>query len=180
MFKSFTVSDKRLTFGNKQSAADKQSPTEPATPPVTVQRAVRLMYGGAATSTVYLIAALATMGSLKSALVNANKTAKHPLTASQINGEVTGYIIYVIFISLVAVALWLWMARMNGRGKNWARVTATALFGLWTINTVGTVAQTRFALATVFPVIAWLFGLGAVLLLWRPGSGAFFKPQSSR
>jgi hypothetical protein len=180
MFKSFTASDKRLPFGNKQSADNKQSLAEPTTPPVTVQRAIRLMYGGAATSTVYLIAALATMGSLKSALANANKTAQHPLTASQINGEATGYIIYVAFVGVVAIALWLWMARMNGRGKSWARITATVLFCLWTINTVGTVAQTRLILAIVFPVIAWLLGLGAVFLLWRPDSTAFYKSQQPR
>jgi len=180
MFKSFTASDKRLTFGNKQSADGKQSLAGPATPPVMVQRAIMLMYGGAATSTVYLIAALVTMGSLKGALVNANKTAKDPLTASQINGEATGYIIYVVFVAAVAIGLWLWMARMNGQGKNWARVTATVLFCLWTVNTVSTVAQTRLIVALVFPVIAWLFGLGAVFLLWRPDSTAFFKSQLSR
>jgi hypothetical protein len=180
MFKSFTASDKRLTFGNKQSASGKQSLAGPTTPPVMVQRAIMLMYGGAATSTVYLITALATMSSLKSALVNASKTAKDPLTASQINGEATGYIIYVVFVAVVAIGLWLWMARMNGQGKNWARIAATVLFCLWTVNTVSTVAQTRLIVALVFPVIAWLFGLGAVFLLWRPDSTAFFKSQSSR
>jgi hypothetical protein len=180
MFKSFTASDKRVATGSKRPAGDKQSLAGPAAPPATVQRAIMAMYGGAATSTVYLIAALVTMGSLKSALASANKTAKHPLTASQINGEATGYIIYVVFVGLVAIALWLWMARMNGQGKSWARVTATVLFCLWTINTVGTVTQTRLILAMVFPVIAWLLGLGAVFLLWRPDSAAFFKSQSSR
>jgi hypothetical protein len=180
MFKSFTASDKWLTFGNKQSVGGKQSLAESVTSPLTVQRAIRLMYGGAATTTVYLIAVLATMGSLKSALISANKTAKHPLTASQINGEATGYIIYLAFVGVIAIVLWLWMARMNGQGKNWARITATVLFCLWTVNTVGTVVQTRLIMAIVFPVIAWLFGLGAVFLLWHPDSAAFFKPQSSR
>ena len=180
MFKSFTASDKMLTVGNKRLTGGKQSPAESATAPVAVQRAVRLMYGGAATSTIYLIVALATMGSLKSAMVSANKTAKHPLTASQVNGEATGYIIYVVFVSVIAIILWLWMAKMNGQGKNWARITATVLFGLWTLNTVSTVAQTRLNLAIVFPVIAWLFGLGTVFLLWRPDSAAFFKLQQSR
>jgi hypothetical protein len=174
MFKFSTASDKRLPVSNKRS------PTEPTTAPGTMQRAVRLMYGGAATSTVYLIAALATMGSLKSALASANKAAKDPLTASQINGEATGYIIYVAGVGVVAIALWLWMARMNGQGKNWARITATVLFCLWTINTVGIVTQTGLILAMVFPVIAWLLGLGAVFLLWRPDSTAFIKSQRSR
>lgn len=177
MFKPFTVSDKKVTLSSKRSAGNKQPLAESAALPVTVRRAIRLMYGGAATSTIYLIAALATMGSLKSALVNANKTAKPPLTASQINGEATGYIIYVVFVGLVAIALWLWMARANGQGKNWARITATVLFCLWTVNTITIVTRTSLILAMVFPVIAWLFGLGAVFLLWRPESAAFFKPK---
>lgn len=180
MFKSFTASGKPIAVGSKQLAGNKRSLAEPTAPPAMVQRAIMLMYGGAATSTVYLIAALATMGSLKSAMINANKTAKDPLTASQINGEATGYIIYVVFVGVVAIALWLWMARANGQGKNWARIIATAAFCLWTLNTVGTVTQTRLVLAMVFPVITWLLGLGAVFLLWRPESTAFFKLQSSR
>jgi hypothetical protein len=174
MFKSLTASDKKLPAGNGQPEADS------ASPPITVQRAVKLMYGGAATSTVYLIAALATMGSLKSALDSANKAAKHPLTASQVNTQATTYILYVVFVGIVAITLWLWMARANGQGKNWARVTATVLFCLWTINTVGTIAGTRLALAMVFPVIAWLLGIGTVFLLWRPDSTAFFKSQPLR
>lgn len=179
MFKPFTVSNKLLTAGDRKSAGSQQSLAKPATPPTTVQRAIRLMYGGAATSTIYLIAALAAMSSLKSSLVNANKTAKHPLTASQINGEAIGYIIFIVFVGVVAIALWLWMARMNGQGKNWARVTATVLFCLWTINMIG-ITQTRLIPVMVFPVIVWLFGLGAVFLLWRPGSAAFFRPQQHR
>ena len=180
MFKSFTVGDKKVPASNGRPAGGRQSLAESATPPAMVRRAVTLMYGGAATSTVYLIAALATMGSLKSALVSANKTAKHPLTASQINGEATGYIIYVVFVGVVAIALWLWMARMNGQGKSWARITATVLFCLWTINTVVTVTQNSLILALVFPVIAWLLGLGAAVLLWHPDSAAFFKVKPAR
>ena len=31
-------------------------------------------------------------------------------------------------------------------------------------------------LALIVPVLLWLTGLAAVWLLWRPASGAFFKP----
>ena len=32
-------------------------------------------------------------------------------------------------------------------------------------------------LGVIVPVLLWLTGLAAVWLLWRPASGAFFKPQ---
>ena len=32
------------------------------------------------------------------------------------------------------IALWLWMARANGQGRNWARILSTVLFGLGTLE----------------------------------------------
>jgi hypothetical protein len=37
--------------------------------------------------------------------------------------------------------------------------------------------EPKTALGLVFPLLTWLIGAGAVFLLWRPASGAFFKPQ---
>ena len=72
---------------------------------------------------------------------------------------------------LALIALWLWMARATSRGKNWARILSTVLFGLATLQLLGNhgFAQVFFAALT------WLTGLPAVWLLWRPASSAFFK-----
>ena len=35
---------------------------------------------------------------------------------------------------LVVVSLWLWMARANGQGRNWARILSTVLFVLATLS----------------------------------------------
>ncbi len=72
------------------------------------------------------------------------------------------------------IVLWLWMARANGQGKNWARILSTVLVGLATLELIGlhSVAEVFFA------VLTWLTGLAAVWLLWRPASSAFFKPQA--
>jgi hypothetical protein len=34
-------------------------------------------------------------------------------------------------------------------------------------------------LGLIVPVLLWLAGLAAVWLLWRPASGAFFKPHGA-
>ena len=78
---------------------------------------------------------------------------------------------------LVGVALWLWMARANNQGKSWARVLSTVLFCLATLDLVGVFGEPKTVLGLIFPVLTWLVGLGAVFLLWRPESTAFFKPQ---
>ena len=41
-----------------------------------------------------------------------------------------------IVLGLVAAALWLWMARANGHGRNWARILSTVLFGLATLEAI--------------------------------------------
>ena len=42
-----------------------------------------------------------------------------------------------IVFGLVVIALWLWMARANGQGRNWARILSTVLFGLATLQLPG-------------------------------------------
>jgi hypothetical protein len=92
----------------------------------------------------------------------------------------------VIVFGLVVIALWLWMARANGQGRNWARIVSTVLFGLATLQLISQasvqqpVSHAGFAVmvfGVIVPVLAWLVGLAAVWLLWRPASSAFFKPQ---
>jgi hypothetical protein len=41
---------------------------------------------------------------------------------------------------LVVIALWLWMARATGQGRNWARILSTVLFGLATLQLRGVFA----------------------------------------
>ena len=82
-----------------------------------------------------------------------------------------------IVSGVIGIGLWLWMARANNQGKNWARILSTVLFGLATLDLVGVFSQPKTVLGLVFPVLTWLVGLGAVFLLWRPESSAFFKPQ---
>ncbi len=100
-------------------------PERPAAPP-TVQNAVKLMYAGAAVSTVSLIVSLVDIGGTKSAI----RKARPSLTVAQVNQLNTFIISLAIVSGLVGIALWLWMARANGQGRNWARILSTVLFGL--------------------------------------------------
>jgi hypothetical protein len=150
-------------------------PVEPERPPAPapVQNAVKLMYAGAAVSTVSLIISLANFSGTKAAI----RKARPNLTATQVNQLNTFIITLAVVSGVIGIALWLWMARANGAGKNWARILSTVLFGLATLDLLGVISQPATALARVFPVLTWLIGLGAVILLWRKESTAFFKPQ---
>jgi hypothetical protein len=147
----------------------------PPAPP-SVVKAVKLMYAGAAISTVSLIISLADISGTKAAI----RKARPSLTAAQVNQLNTFIISLAIVSGLVGIALWLWMAWANNQGKNWARILSTVLFCLATLDLVGVLSEPKTLLGLVFPVLTWLVGLGAIFLLWRPESSAFFKPQEFR
>jgi hypothetical protein len=141
--------------------------------PVSVLNAVKLMYAGAAISTVSLVISLVDVSGTKAAI----KRARPSLTATQVNQLDTFIIALAVVSGVVGIALWLWMARANGQGKSWARVVSSVLFGLATLDLIGVFSQPKTALGLVFPVLTWLVGAAAVWLLWRPDSTAFFKTQ---
>jgi 4-amino-4-deoxy-L-arabinose transferase-like glycosyltransferase len=55
----------------------------------------------------------------------------------------------VVIVGLILIALWLWMARAAGQGKNWARALSTALFGLATLELAGNHGLAQLLLAMV-------------------------------
>jgi len=142
----------------------------PALAPAPVLTAVKLMYAGAAVSTVPLIIALAFVGDSKAYHL---RYLGHSLTAAQVSQWRPLIITVVIAFGLVVPALWLWIARANGQGRNWARNLSTLLLVLATLQLAG-----NNGVVLVFcAALTWLIGLAAVWLLWRPASSAFFKPQ---
>jgi hypothetical protein len=141
-------------------------------PPAPVLNAVKLMYAGAAVSLVSLVISLTDVSGTKAAI----KKARPDLTATQIS-QLNGFIIGLAIVSgLVGVGLWLWMSWANKGGKNWARIFSSVLFGLATLDLFGVFSQPKTALGLIFPLLTWVIGLGAIVLLWRPDSSRFFKP----
>jgi len=104
------------------------------------------------------------------------------LTASQLNSLATYYIASTIIIGLIAIGLWLWMAKMNTAGRSWARIVSTVLFALWSYYTWVSIGQTHGAttlvVSTVIVLVTWLIGLASLFFLWRPASTAFYKAKA--
>jgi len=132
--------------------------------PAPVRAAARFMRGGAISSAALLIVALPFAGDVKGHVLG------HRLTPTPLT------ITLATLAGLALIGLWLWMAWATSQGKNWARILSTVLFGLATLTLLSAleaigkdgVAQAFFAGLT------WLSGLGAVWMLWRPASSAFF------
>jgi hypothetical protein len=141
--------------------------------PTSVLNAVKLMYAGAAISAVSLIVSLTDAGSAKAAL----RREFPKYTTSQINHAFLGFLVIATISAALGIGLWLLMAWANKQGRNWARITSTVLFLLATISLLSLARGPRTALTLIFPVLTWLVGGGAVWLLWRPDSSAFFNRQ---
>ena len=157
-------------------------PAEPLRPPpAPVLTAVKLMYAGAAVSAAGLIIGLALI------IVDIKAAARGRFLGHSLAAQKPLIITVWIVFGLVMIALWLWMARANGQGRNWARILSTVLFGLAALQLRGDFTQpvshagfgatVLYYGGTALFIAAWLAGAAAVWLLWRPASGAFFKPQ---
>ena len=156
-------------------------PRPPA--PAPVRTAVKLIYAGAAVSAVELISGLVFI--LSGTMAGHAEVNGRILTAAQASRLDPVLITVAIVSGLAVIALWLWMARANGQGRNWARILSTVLFGLATLQLITQasvhqpVSHAGFAVVVfgvIVPVLALVVGLAAVWLLWRPASTAFFKP----
>jgi len=135
--------------------------------PQSLRVAVILMYVGAAVSAISLILTLAFAHRLRSAIATSLRHAKtnKPYTAAQIHTAQTSGIVVIIVLLLIIIGLWVWMAWANSRGRNWARIVASVLYGL---NTIYFLLSLRsLGGPSIFVGLIWLVGLAALIFLWR-------------
>jgi hypothetical protein len=142
--------------------------------PNSVQNAVKLMYAGAALTAIELIVYLATIGSLRNAIHKAFPT----YSATRVHQVEVSSIVFTLVILLIAIGLWIWMARASAAGRNYARITGTVFFGLNTLNVLLQLARPHASVALVVILLVWLAGLGAVIMLWRRESGEYFSRRT--
>jgi hypothetical protein len=161
--------------------ANQMGTAERGPQPSTLRNAVRLIWAGAALSLIGVIITLSFSSRIKTAVTNAalksNRTAasqhKAQLTAAQIHSLANATIDLLAVFGVIGVLLWVWMAWANNRGRSWARIVATVLFGLNTIAVLLEVGRASVSLITV--VVGWLIGLGAIVLLWNKQTTAYIN-----
>ena len=148
------------------------------------------MYLGAAVSLTKVIVDLATYRTTKSAMLTAlkisiRKSAGVLPTASQFGSGFAATLALVCVLGVIGAGLWIFVARGSKNGKDWARTTASVLFGLDTLALlVGPpdmgIRGPEATVTRIFAGIVWLIGLTAIVCLWRKDSSAFFKARHSR
>ncbi|PSK99191.1 hypothetical protein CLV30_11893 [Haloactinopolyspora alba] len=149
------------------------NPVSAPEPPPSILNAVKLMYVGAALSLVGVLFAALSTGSIRDAVEESDPN----LTESEIDAAANLAIGVAVVVSLLGVALWLWMAVKNKQGRSWARVVATVLGGLnivFTLFSLGNTAGLNLVVNLVTVVLA------AVILwfLYRPESTEYYRAVS--
>lgn len=139
--------------------------------PLSMVRACWFMYAGAALSAIELIVSVATVGTEKSALHKAYPK----LTASQLHADTVSSTILLVIVQLIAIGLWLLIARTTLAGRSWARIAGTVLFVLNSLNAAEYFVHPTSLAELVLIAPVWLAGAGATALLWAPDSARYFR-----
>jgi hypothetical protein len=140
--------------------------------PGPVANAIRLMHAGALVELVIALVGLAAFSTIKSYIRQRDTT----LTPSQVNALAVFEEGLIVVFSLVPVGLWIWMAVMCGRGRNWARVLSTVFFGIGALSVLLLLTVAVPGWRKALGVIPVVIGLICVVLLWQRVSGEFFSP----
>jgi hypothetical protein len=139
-------------------------------PPRSVVMAVRLMYAGAAITAIgvviSIIAVLTGQDSLRASHQNA--------TVAQLHATQNALIAVAVISGLLEIGAWIFMARLNRAGLKWARIVATVLLGLGTLNMILRLTSGGGVSNLLYTVVTWLAGAGAVYFLWQRESNDYF------
>lgn len=168
-------------FSGMQSMPGYEAPAAggPVAKPASIAMAVKLMYAGAALSVLGLLSTFLMRDTIRDAVQKASDDAGTSMTSSEVDAAVGLAVGFGAVAGLIGVALWLWMASANGKGRKWARILATVFFGLSVLSTLGSLVQHPPVLTLVISIVSLVLGAYIIFLLYRPESTQYYNAQSA-
>ena len=158
-------------YGQQPGAA----PTGPIVAPSSITTAVLLMRVGALLSLLALLTTFLFRDDIRDTVEKSMRDADANVTPSDIDLAVNIGIGFGVVFGLLGVALWLWMASANGKGRSWARIVATIFFGISVLSNLASLAQPQPALQRILGLASLVLGAVIVFLLWKKESTAYYK-----
>ena len=148
--------------------------------PKSLDLAVTLMRVGAVLSLLGLVLVFFMGDVMREAVETSMRDAGTEMTPEAVDAAVAVGTVFAVVVALIGVALWLWMAHMNGKGRGWARILATVFFGLFVLSTLASLAQPAPVLSRVATLVQVALGAVIVFLLWKKESSAYYAAMSQR
>ncbi|HET9967522.1 MAG TPA: hypothetical protein VFQ68_04745 [Streptosporangiaceae bacterium] len=137
--------------------------------PRTVFAAIRLMWAAALAELGVAITILASLGSVRAAVLHAYPPAWH---------QVHEQLLVTAVEAPLVIGLWLWMARANGQGKNRGRAAVAVLSGIVLLAVLDAVSAGGITYApadTAAGMVHGLVALAVVFLVFNPASSRHYR-----
>lgn len=139
-------------------------------PPPSVSLAVKLIYVGAVLSLLGLIATVTLMGQMRQKVEDASPDLSHAQVDTAVHiGMISG-----IVGGIIGILIWIGMAIVIGRGKNWARIVAVVLTVINVLGTIFNLTQHNSLFANIVQIISAVLAIVITVLLFRPDAKPFF------
>ncbi|MDF8265014.1 hypothetical protein [Luteipulveratus flavus] len=151
-------------------------PRAQLSPPKPVDLAVKLMYAGAALSAVNIVVSLLSKSAIKDDITD---RLGDSATQKEIDSAFASFNVQTIFAGVIAVVLWVLMARFNQLGKTWARIVATVLGGISVLSLLAALVVGTIPVLLVIQVLVVALAVVILVLLWKRESSAYYKAQSA-
>jgi len=147
------------------------TPSSPA-PPASARNAVRLIWAGAGVAILGIFPLLLQKDDLR-------REVEKSTLSIDVDNAVNAAIAVGVVAALIGCGLWIWMAIMNGKGRNWARITATVFGGLnIAFGLIGVVAGSRLSgatpLTTVLTIVSVVLAITIIVLMWQKDSSQWY------
>jgi len=164
-------------IAGRRTSGDQDLPMPPS-----LRRAVRLMWAGAGLALLGTIVTLVLSGRIKTEVfnaarkndANARRSGRNGYTIPQLHTVASVTFAALVAAGIISILLWVWMAWANNRGSGWARIIASVLFALITVEVV--LARSRSSVSFLFILLEWVIGLVAIVLLWQRDTTAYIGP----
>ncbi|WP_299444610.1 hypothetical protein [uncultured Phycicoccus sp.] len=156
----------------------------PAAEPVTRARsmdlAVLLMRVGAGLSLLSVLTVFVLGDQIRTAVEEGLQESGTSLDPGVVDAAISVATVFGVIVGLLGAGLWLLMAWANGRGRSWARIVATVLFGISAASFVFALTQPQAGLERVLDALTVLLGAVIMVLLWKRESSAYYAAMSAR
>lgn len=148
--------------------------------PATLKFAVAMMLVGAGVRLIDIIVTTANQELLADLTRQQLEQQNLEATPDVINSAVNSAITLSVFGGIVAIILWLWMARMNHDGRKWARTVSTVFFVIAIASFLFTLTTPAPGISRLIAIASLLAGLGAIIGLWREDTSEYYRELDYR
>jgi hypothetical protein len=136
---------------------------------------------GAAISALSLVVTLLMLDTFKDLARAQLEAGTGTFTQADVDALYQVVLIAAIAAGVIGVALWLWMASANGKGKKWARIVATVFAAINVLSFVyALTTDTSPTLSLLVGAASVLVGIAALVFMYRSDATQFYNANSAR